>query len=73
MKLLLLILLIIVVGCSPHIRDKYVIKSVKMKSTKNGSWYEHKLEGTPLVLDSKELYSPGDTVIFFIKPKHKIQ
>jgi len=44
-----------------------------MKSTKNGTWYEHSLEHTSVVLDSKELYSPGDTVTFLIKPKNKLK
>lgn len=73
MKPLCLILVLLMCGCSVHIRDNYVIDTVKMKSTKHGSWYSHKLEGTPVILDSKELYSPGDTVIFYIKPKNKLK
>jgi len=73
MKLLCIILSIIFSSCSVHIRDNYVIDTVKMKSTKNGTWYEHSLEHTSVVLDSKELYSPGDTVTFLIKPKNKLK
>lgn len=41
-----------------------------MEKNTHGDWYQHKLEGTPVILDSKELYSPGDTVKLQIY-KHK--
>lgn len=70
MKTLFLILILIVFdSCAIHIKQHYEIESVTWHVTKHGAWYEYKLKDSPLILDSKESYSAGDSAEFTVKPK----